>query len=153
MARILLKTTIPYTENDWHIGRFSLLTRHLREDGHDVTARDRIEDADGNDVDLIRLAAGEWHQLWLFAVDDTGALTARDCDAIRLRRSRRATASPRRVRESTTRETPVLATGILAAIDEVSRGPLCRRASNTRNSSQDTLFSTRAPARKSATER
>lgn len=82
MARILLKTTIPFTENDWHIGRFSLLTRHLREDGHDVTARDRTEDVDGNDVDFIRLA-GSWQQLWLFAVDDTGALTAKDCDNIR----------------------------------------------------------------------
>ena len=27
--RILLQTTIPETENDWHIGRFSLLAEHL----------------------------------------------------------------------------------------------------------------------------
>ncbi len=28
-SKILLQTTIPYTENDWHIGRFSLLRDHL----------------------------------------------------------------------------------------------------------------------------
>jgi hypothetical protein len=82
MARILLKTTIPYTADDWHVGRFSLLVRHLQDDGHDVSARDRVEDTQGNDVDLMRLAEGEWRQLWLFAVDTTGALTATDCDNI-----------------------------------------------------------------------
>jgi hypothetical protein len=83
MARILLKTTIPYTEDDWHIGRFSRLVRHLKDEGHDVTARDRVEDGQSNDVDLMRLAEGEWRQLWLFAVDATGALTATDCTNIR----------------------------------------------------------------------
>ena len=83
MARILLKTTIPHAEDDWHIGRFSLLVRHLRDEGHDVTARDRVVDAHGNDLDLIRLADGEWRQLWLFAVDVTGGLTATDCNNIR----------------------------------------------------------------------
>jgi hypothetical protein len=83
MARILLKTTIPYTEDDWHIGRFSRLVRHLKGEGHEVTARDRVGDVHGNDVDLIRLAEGEWRQLWLFAVDATGALTATDCANIR----------------------------------------------------------------------
>ena len=29
MAKILLQTTIPPTENDWHIGRFSLLRDYL----------------------------------------------------------------------------------------------------------------------------
>ena len=28
--RILLQTTIPNHEDDWHIGRFSLLAEHLR---------------------------------------------------------------------------------------------------------------------------
>jgi hypothetical protein len=83
MARILLKTTIPYTEDDWHIGRFSLLAQNLRADGHDVTARDRVDDEHGNDVDFTALAEGEWRQLWLFAVDVTGALTGTDCDNIR----------------------------------------------------------------------
>ena len=29
-TRILLQTTIPFTENDWHIGRFSCLRDQLR---------------------------------------------------------------------------------------------------------------------------
>ena len=29
MQRILLKTTIPFTEDDWHVGRFSLLQQRL----------------------------------------------------------------------------------------------------------------------------
>ena len=33
--------------------------------------------------DFVRLAEGEWRQLWLFAVDMTGALTRTDCDNIR----------------------------------------------------------------------
>lgn len=47
-AKILLQTTIPFTENDWHIGRFSLLADCLANlcdrDGNplfDITARDR----------------------------------------------------------------------------------------------------------------
>ena len=28
-TKILLQTTIPFTENDWHIGRFSLLRDYL----------------------------------------------------------------------------------------------------------------------------
>ena len=46
--RILLQTTIPATENDWHIGRFSLLRDYLvslrsEDDSRlfDVVARDR----------------------------------------------------------------------------------------------------------------
>jgi hypothetical protein len=39
--RILLQTTIPYTADDWHAGRFSLLAQALRDRGHAVTARDR----------------------------------------------------------------------------------------------------------------
>ncbi|MDB5432457.1 MAG: hypothetical protein JWP35_3573 [Caulobacter sp.] len=85
MARILLKTTIPTVEDDWHIGRFSLLGEHLAglkaADGgprHQVTARDRQGEAQGDDPDFAALAAGEWDQLWLLAVDVTGALTDTD---------------------------------------------------------------------------
>jgi hypothetical protein len=88
MTRILLKTTIPCTPDDWCIARFSRLAQRLRDDGHDVTARDRVEDEHGNDVDFIRLGAGEWPQLWLFALDVSGALTGTDCDNIRRFRAR-----------------------------------------------------------------
>jgi hypothetical protein len=53
MKRILLKTTIPHVDDDWHIGRFSLLLQQLESlcDDHgapvySVTARDRSIDAD-----------------------------------------------------------------------------------------------------------
>jgi hypothetical protein len=83
MARILLKTTIAPDPDDWQIARFSLLEAELESAGHSVTARDRTEDAAGNDPDLAALADGRWDQLWLFAVDVTGALSADDCRAIR----------------------------------------------------------------------
>lgn len=86
--RILLKTTIPTTEDDWHIGRFSLLAAHLENctdasgSRHDVAARDRIE-ADGDDVDLIAAARGEFDQIWLFGVDVTNALSDNDVENLR----------------------------------------------------------------------
>jgi hypothetical protein len=81
MTRLLLKTTIGPVEDDWHVARFSRLAAHLAalraEDGqplYQVTARDRA----GDDVDLAAFAAGGFDQLWLFAVDVTGALTETD---------------------------------------------------------------------------
>ena len=60
--RILLQTTIPETEDDWHIGRFSLLHDHLAclkdEAGHglcQVTARNRESDAGADDPVLSTL--------------------------------------------------------------------------------------------------
>ena len=83
--RILMKTTIGSVEDDWHIGRFSRLAGRLAalrgDDGqplYEVTAHDRTPDAAGDDADLAAFAAGEFDQLWLFAVDVTGALTETD---------------------------------------------------------------------------
>src|SRR5690242_5012658 len=88
-TRILLKTTIGGVENDWNVGRFSLLAEHLRSlrdlSGnplYEVTARDRAQDAEGDDVDLAELARGAYEQLWLIGTDVTGALTARDVEHI-----------------------------------------------------------------------
>jgi hypothetical protein len=85
MSRLLLKTTIGPVEDDWHVGRFSRLAAHLASlrgtDGqplHQVTARDRVQNPAGDDVDLAAFAAGDFDQLWLFAVDVTGALTEAD---------------------------------------------------------------------------
>ena len=88
-TRILLKTTIGSLENDWNVGRFSLLAQHLRSlrdlSGsplYEVVARDRGENAAGDDVDLAELAGGAYDQLWLIGTDVTGALTAGDVEHI-----------------------------------------------------------------------
>ena len=60
--RILLQTTIPETEDDWHVGRFSLLRDHLaslKDDAGNclwqVTARNRESDAGTHDPVLSTL--------------------------------------------------------------------------------------------------
>ena len=80
-SRILIKTTIPHTDDDWNIGRFSLLAGELRDAGHQVTARDRDPDAQGNDRDLAEL--DKYDQLWLLAVDVGNGLTDADAEAVR----------------------------------------------------------------------
>lgn len=89
MTKILLQTTIPFTENDWHIGRFSLLAEHLAslkdENGnalYDVTTRDIEKDESGNDKVLSRLNETDFDELWLFAVDVGDGLTKEDCAGI-----------------------------------------------------------------------
>jgi hypothetical protein len=89
MTKILLQTTIPYTENDWHIGRFSLLSEHLASlkdaDGnalYDITTRNIEKDANGNDAVLSRLNETDFDELWLFAVDVGDGLTKTDCAGI-----------------------------------------------------------------------
>ncbi len=88
-VRILLQTTIPFTENDWHIGRFSLLHEHLAslkdENGdarYEITARNIEKDTDGNDVVLSKLDESDFDELWLFAVDTGDGLTKADCAGI-----------------------------------------------------------------------
>ena len=87
--RILLQTTIPATEDDWHIGRFSLLREHLSalkdDEGnplYEVTARDRETSAEGDDRVLSRLDETDFDELWLFAVDAGDGLTTADCEGI-----------------------------------------------------------------------
>lgn len=81
---ILLQTTIEPTENDWHIGRFSMLREYLAAltapDGAPlfrVTARDR--DAIGApDRVLSSLDTSTYDELWLFAVDVGNGLRDED---------------------------------------------------------------------------
>lgn len=89
MKKILLQTTIPFAEDDWHVGRFSLLKRHLGSltdgDGtplYEVDVRDRETDDEGNDIVLSRLGESDFDELWLFAVDTGDGLTAADCAGI-----------------------------------------------------------------------
>ncbi len=86
---ILLQTTIPFAEDDWHIGRFSLLRRHLEslkgESGeplYRVTARDREIDENGSDKVLSELDKSDFDELWLFAVDEGDGLSEDDCAGI-----------------------------------------------------------------------
>jgi hypothetical protein len=89
--RLLLQTTIPTTEDDWSIKRFSLLRDYLTslkdEDGNplcQVTTRDRETDAEGNDLILSTLGDANFDELWLFALDTGGGLSAKDCAGIKM---------------------------------------------------------------------
>src|ERR1041385_9325603 len=68
--KILLQATIPSIADDWNINRFSLLRDHLSsltddDDNaiYDVTARDREENADGNDTVLSVLDTTDFSEL------------------------------------------------------------------------------------------
>ena len=87
-SRILLQTTIAPNDDDWHIGRFSLLRDYLAglcdSDGRplfEVTARDR-EPLGAADSVLSQIDTSPFDQLWLFAVDTGDGLTSADCEAI-----------------------------------------------------------------------
>jgi hypothetical protein len=87
--RILLQTTIPTTEDDWSIARFSLLQNYLAslkdEAGQPlcaVTARDRQVDEAGNDPVLSGLARSQFDELWLFALDVGDGLSVDDISGI-----------------------------------------------------------------------
>jgi len=87
---ILLKTTIGAVADDWNVGRFSLLAAHLRtlrdargELRYEVFARDRVENATGDDRDLALAATGAYAQVWLIAADPVGALTETDIENIK----------------------------------------------------------------------
>lgn len=88
-TKILLQTTIPFAEDNWHIGRFSLLAKHLAsikdEAGNnvcEVVSRNREADASGNEPVLCNLDRSDFDQLWLFAVDIGDGLTVSDCQGI-----------------------------------------------------------------------
>ena len=87
--RILLQTTIPYSENDWTIERFSLLREYLSSlsgaNGDrlvEVIARNREETPGGDDAVLSQLDSRNIDELWLFAVDAGDGLSAKDCEGI-----------------------------------------------------------------------
>ena len=85
---LLLQTTITKIEDDWHIGRFSLLRTFLAQlsagDGaplFTVTARDR--DPPGRpDAVMSTLDDSDFQQMWLFAVDTGDGLSPEDCAGI-----------------------------------------------------------------------
>jgi hypothetical protein len=88
-VNILLQTTIPTVEDDWNIGRFSLLRECLRsitdevgEPLFSVAARDREDSGAGGDPLLSSLDESDFDELWLFAVDSGNGLTKADCEGI-----------------------------------------------------------------------
>ena len=92
-TKILLQTTIPTTQDDWSIARFSRLGALLREqlsEGRpvfEVTMRDR-ERPGAPDPVLASLHETDFDEMWLFAVDVGDGLTAQDCEGIsRFRRN------------------------------------------------------------------
>lgn len=85
---ILLQTTIEPIENDWHIGRFSMLREYLGSlkaaDGSPqfrITARDRDQVGRPDSV-LASLDRSDYDELWLFAVDTGDGLEDEDREAI-----------------------------------------------------------------------
>jgi len=80
-TRILLQCSIPFTQDDWHVGRFSMLRDELSGVA-DVTARNREPDENGNDPVLSNLSRSKFDELWIFGVDCGTALSTRDLDAI-----------------------------------------------------------------------
>ena len=81
MAKILLQTTIAENPGDWDISRFSLLARELRDAGHHVIARNRVDGADDDPV-LSHVDSLGVDQVWLMAVDVGDGLSAADAQAI-----------------------------------------------------------------------
>jgi len=86
--RVLLQTTIEYTANDWHIGRFSMLRDYLTSLKHTdgsplfhVTTRDR-DPIDAADSVLSTLEHADFDELWLFAVDTGNGLHTDDLAGI-----------------------------------------------------------------------
>jgi hypothetical protein len=96
VKRILLQTTIPATDDDWSISRFSCLAALLsqQQDGkgnplYEVVARDRDPLGQPDSV-LSTIDRSDFNQLWLIAVDNGDGLTREDCEAIsRFRKSGR----------------------------------------------------------------
>lgn len=92
--QILLQTTIESTENDWHIGRFSILRDYLaslRDAAgaplFQVTARDR-DKVGAPDSVLSTLDRSNYDELWLFAVDVGDGLHDEDREGIQRFRAR-----------------------------------------------------------------
>jgi len=82
MAKILLQTTVRKNEGTWHAERFSEAVSVLRDDGHEVVARDREPAADGADPILSSLAESDFDELWLIAVERANGLAPADVRGI-----------------------------------------------------------------------
>jgi hypothetical protein len=82
MATILVQTTLTEGDGEWQIERFSTLVSLLRNEGHDVVARNREPGADGSDPVLSSLERSRFDELWLFAADRGNGLAPADVRGI-----------------------------------------------------------------------
>jgi hypothetical protein len=87
--RLLIQGSIPYANDDWHIGRFSFLVGYLASlrDARgnrevQVLARDRTPDGSGSDPFLRRLSRREFDEVWLFGLDGGEGLNAEERAAV-----------------------------------------------------------------------
>ncbi|MEM8500512.1 MAG: hypothetical protein AAF542_21025 [Pseudomonadota bacterium] len=79
MDKVLLKTTVEETNNDWCVHRFQLLKDELEKAGFSVDCRNRINEENGNDKDFMSLPNSSYSQMWLFAIEaNHGGLTKTD---------------------------------------------------------------------------
>lgn len=90
-SRILVQTTIPRRQDDWHVGRFRFLVDHLgklTDSGgrprFDVLARDREPSNGGDDPFLCGLTLADMDQVWVLGVDagDDSGLTPREVESL-----------------------------------------------------------------------
>jgi hypothetical protein len=84
---ILLQTTTPARHDDWTVDSFSLLREHMEASGAPgrpvaVTARNREVSDSERDPVLATIDESDFDELWLFALDSGGGLTAEECAAI-----------------------------------------------------------------------
>ena len=79
--RVLLRSSIPFAADDWHVGRFSLLGQLVGRFA-EVTARNSEPDHSGNDPLLVRLDRDRFDELWLFGVDAGNGLSQAECAAV-----------------------------------------------------------------------
>ena len=80
-VRVLLQSTISYSQDDWHVGRFSLLREHLGTVAA-VVARNREPDRDGDDPVLSNLSRAQFDEVWLMGVDAGAGVSRKDLAGI-----------------------------------------------------------------------
>jgi len=79
--RILLQTTIPSSEDDWSIARFSLVARELsRMTDVEVTARNRATASD--DPVLLGLDESQFDEVWIIGADSGKGLSSAERAAL-----------------------------------------------------------------------
>jgi hypothetical protein len=81
MIRILLQCSIPYREDDWHVGRFSLLRDELSKVA-EVTARNLEPNESGGDPVVSKISRSSFDEVWLLGVDGGTGLSRGDCEAL-----------------------------------------------------------------------